>query len=95
MLSTVTSVDGIETPFASVETAVWRMFTPSSTPMMWLRLAIAVLLWKCSSSGLSPVRSRTSRIQPRARSGPSTPASSPSTIVAGAPLATIRSAMPA
>ena len=37
MLSTLTSVEGIETPFASVEiTAVWTIVTPSSTPMMWL-----------------------------------------------------------
>ena len=87
MLSTVTSVDGIDGPLAIERTAVWTIVRPSSTPMMWLRLAIAVLLWKCISRVASGADSRIRRIHLRARSGPSTPASSPRTIVAGTSLA--------
>ena len=88
----MTSVEGIETPLARVEIAEWTICTPSSTPMMWLRLAIAVRLWKCISSGTPPAAARScaSRIQRRARSGPSTPASSPSRIVSAASPAIIR-----
>ncbi len=42
---------------------------PSSTPMMWFSVAIAVLLWKCISRTASGALSRISRIHLRARSG--------------------------
>ena len=78
---------------ARVEIAECTIRTPSSTPMMWLRFAIAVRLWKCISSGSPPAAARSWlwRIQRRARSGPSTPASSPRMIVWAAPPAIIRS----
>ena len=90
MLSIVISVDGIDGPLASDDTALWRIVQPSSTPMMWLTFAIAVRLWKCSSNCACGARSRMSRIHVRARSGCSTPASSPSTIVSGTSLAATR-----
>jgi hypothetical protein len=77
MLSTLTWTDGIETPLASARTAVWRIVTPASTPVMWFIAAWAVLSWKCISSGLPLARPAISGIQVRARSALITPASSP------------------